>query len=243
MTTESARVDGRAPEELRPVKIQAGISPYAEGSAEVSFGNTKLLVTASVEAERPRWMEEPGAGWITAEYGMLPRSTHTRMRREASSGRQGGRTLEIQRLIGRSLRAAVDLKTLGKITVKVDCDVLVADGGTRTAAISGGWVALHQALNKAHAAELISKPVSMNGIAAISMGVVSGEPLLDLCYEEDSGAEFDCNLVFNDSLELIEIQGTAEGAPISASRLGELIELGEKGAREIFEIQANALEV
>ena len=224
---------------MRDVRIVSGVNPYAEGSVEVRFGNTKLLITASVEEEVPRWMEQGSGGWITAEYGMLPRATHTRSRREAASGKQGGRTLEIQRLIGRALRAAVDLKEIEGLTIRLDCDVLTADGGTRTAAISGGWVALHQAIEWCKKKKMVAVDTELRGIAAVSLGIVDGEPRLDLCYEEDSAAEFDLNVVMNGDLSLIEVQGTAENGDISREDLNTLITLAEKGVREVFEIQSS----
>lgn len=236
-----SRIDGRAPQKLRPVSITPGVSPYAEGSAEVSFGKTKLLVTASLLREIPKWMKPEDGGWITAEYGMLPRSTHTRNRREAAAGKQGGRTLEIQRLVGRALRAAVDLKALGPVTIQLDCDVLVADGGTRTAAISGGWVALYQAIAWGKTQGIIPSALEISNIGAVSVGMVSGRALLDLCYEEDSCAEFDLNLVFNNQGQVIEVQGTAEKGPVEPKALSGLIELGLAGVEEIFTIQQNAV--
>ncbi|MCB0345630.1 MAG: ribonuclease PH [Bdellovibrionales bacterium] len=231
---------GRKPEQMREVRMIPGVSPYAEGSCEVSFGSTKVLCTASIEKEVPRWLVEQGGGWITAEYGMLPRSTHTRMGREAARGKQGGRTLEIQRLIGRALRRAVPLAQLSGLTIQVDCDVIVADGGTRTAAISGGWVAVFQAINWAKTNGLVSEDVVVSPVSAISVGVVGGSPVVDLCYEQDSSADFDCNLVFAQGGNLIEIQGTAEQDDISIAQLTELIDLGYKAAGEIFTIQTAA---
>ena len=235
------RIDKRSAAELRNVSITSGVSPYAEGSAEVCFGETKVLVTASVEQETPRWMQEGSGGWITAEYGMLPRATHTRSRREASAGKQGGRTLEIQRLIGRALRAALDLSLLEGSTIKLDCDVIVADGGTRTAAISGGWVALHQALSWMKSEKLVPADLVVSHIAAVSVGVVDGTSVVDLCYEEDSSADFDLNLVFNGSTELIEIQGTAEKGAISRAALDELLDLGVAASKQIIDEQQRAI--
>ena len=239
--TVAKRPDGRAFGDLRPVMIKKGINPYAEGSAEVSFGQTKVLVTASVESEVPRWLEERGGGWITAEYGMLPRSTHTRSPREAAKGKQSGRTQEIQRLIGRSLRAAVDLSKLDGLTVRLDCDVIWADGGTRTAAISGAWVALWQALEWAKSKSLLAAETELVPIAAVSVGVLGSDCLLDLCYLEDSSADFDCNLVFSGNGSIIEVQGTGEERAISRDELLCLLDLGEKGVEEIFSIQQEAL--
>jgi len=237
----SKRNDGRSAESLRDIKIIPGVSPYAEGSAEVCFGNTKVLVTATVEQATPPWMEEGTGGWITAEYGMLPRATHTRSRREAAAGKQGGRTLEIQRLIGRSLRAAADLSQLEGLTIKLDCDVIIADGGTRTASISGGWVALYQALRKIEREKLLSEAVHVSHIAAVSVGVVDGENVVDLPYEEDSRADFDLNLVFNEQFELIEIQGTAERAGLARIDLITLLDMGQEGCKAIVDVQRRAI--
>lgn len=240
-STPSSRPDGRAPHELRSVSIVRGVNPYAEGSAEVAFGATRVVCTASVQRETPKWMAEPETGWVTAEYGMLPRSTHTRNRREAAAGKQGGRTVEIQRLIGRALRRAVDLRRIAGLTVQIDCDVLCADGGTRTAAISGSWVALHDALRWCEEQGLVAAPLTLAHIAAVSVGVVSGQHVIDLAYEEDSAAEFDMNLVFNEREQLIEIQGTGEKGEISTAQLNSLLSLGADGARAIFEVQRRAL--
>lgn len=244
---ENIRCDGRKSEELRPIRILAGTAPYAEGSAEVHFGKTHLLVTASVESETPKWMsagtdgEKPLRGWITAEYGMLPRATHTRNKREAAQGKQSGRTQEIQRLIGRSLRAAVDLSLLPGISIRLDCDVICADGGTRTAAISGGWVALHQCIRWCEAQGLVKGPVPVQQIAAISVGFSSGVPLLDLCYEEDSRADFDLNIVQDELGRLIEVQGTAEKMALAPSQFIELLEIASLGIREIQLTQRKAV--
>ena len=235
------RPDGRKLDELRVITLAPQPCGYAEGAVEVAFGKTKILVTASIERELPKWIDKQGRGWITAEYGMLPRATHTRSRREAVSGKQGGRTLEIQRLIGRSLRQAVNLDLLGEMTIILDCDVLCADGGTRTAAITGGWLALAQALRFAERAGIVSAPVSLTQVAAVSVGMVNGRGALDLCYEEDSAAEFDLNLVFNERRELIEIQGTGERRAINTLELMQLIELGAAGIEKIFAAQLQAL--
>ena len=241
------RTDGRGFSELREVRIEPGVNQYAEGSAEVSFGRTRVHVAVSVERELPPWMKPkdgsaPAGGWVTAEYGMLPRSTHTRNRREASAGKQGGRTLEIQRLIGRAARAALDLSKLKGVTLKIDCDVLTADGGTRTASITGAWVALAQAVNWAKKNDLADPGMELTQVAAVSVGRVSGAELLDLCYDEDSQAEFDLNLVFNKNQELIEIQGTAENRPISILELNSLVALGWGGIEQLFAIQSNAVQ-
>ena len=238
------RVDGRSSLELRQVSIVRGVNPYAEGSAEVSFGKTKLLITATVEREVPPWMaKDPQAGgWLTAEYGMLPRSTHTRNKREAASGKQGGRTLEIQRLIGRALRAAVDLKQLPGLTLRFDCDVICADGGTRTAAITGSWVALYDAIAWAKAKGLVGPECTVNRVAAISLGIVNSELLVDLCYEEDSQADFDLNVVVDDKQRLIEVQGTAERQPLSQLQMNELIMRGIEATGELMRYQQRAIE-
>ncbi|MCB0323475.1 MAG: ribonuclease PH [Bdellovibrionales bacterium] len=235
------RIDGRGPGDLRPITFRLDVNPYAEGSVEVSFGKTTLLITASVDRDRPKWLAEGAGGWITAEYGMLPRATHTRSGREASIGKQSGRTQEIQRLIGRALRAAVNLREIEGLMIRVDCDVLVADGGTRTAAISGGWLALRQALERAAVEGLLPTPVTVRQIAAVSLGMVQGEPLVDLCYEEDSTADFDLNLVFNDQAHVIEIQGTAERTSLPNEELLRLLTLGESAARHVMALQQAAL--
>ncbi len=231
------RSDNRKWDELRPIKIVKGVNPHAEGSVEISCGMTKVLVTASVEKGVPPWMKEGDGGWLTSEYGMLPRSTNTRMRREATSGKQGGRTQEIQRLIGRSLRQAIDLSKLEGVTIKIDCDVIVADGGTRTASITGGWVAVNEAIKWAKKEGLVDESFQLNQIAAISLGIVDNQPLLDLCYIEDSNADFDLNIVANEKLELIEVQGTGETRAIKSEEFASLLELGMKGIKEILEIQ------
>lgn len=235
------RADGRKEDEMRPINIKAGVNPYAEGSAEISIGATRVLVTASIEKDLPAWME-PTGGWITAEYGMLPRSTHLRSEREARAGKQSGRTMEIQRLIGRSLRGALDLRMLPHVSIKLDCDVIVADGGTRTAAVSAGWVALYQALRWAKQHELLEGKIEMTRVAAVSAGIWQGQTLLDLTYEEDSSSEFDLNLVFNDRGEIIEVQGTAEHAPIAPEKLQQLVELGFRGVNRIMEEQQKCVE-
>ena len=207
------RPSGRAPDQLREVKFTCGYTKHAEGSVLVEFGETRVLCTASVENRVPRFLKGKGAGWVTAEYGMLPRSTHTRMGREASQGKQGGRTQEIQRLIGRSLRAAIDLSALGERTITVDCDVLQADGGTRTASITGGFVALSIAIQELLKQKKITKNPVHGQIASISVGIYKGIPVLDLDYIEDSNAETDMNIVMNDAGAFIEVQGTAKAMP------------------------------
>src|ERR1700719_4494435 len=213
------RPPGRAPNELRPVRLEPGFAKYAEGSCLVRFGDTHVLCTATVEERVPPFLRNTGRGWVTAEYGMLPRSTHTRTDREAARGRQSGRTQEIQRLIGRSLRAVTDLAALGERQIRIDCDVLQADGGTRTAAITGSYVALHQAVTKFVSAGLVAAMPLRDSVAAISCGIVDGAPVLDLDYAEDSTAETDANFVLTGGGGIVEIQATAEGAPFDEGRL------------------------
>ncbi len=230
------RPDGRRNDELRPVKIERNFIKNAEGSALIEFGNTRVICTASIENKVPPFLKDQKKGWITAEYGMLPRSTPVRMLRESTAGRVGGRTHEIQRLIGRSLRAVVDLEKLGERTIWIDCDVIEADGGTRTAAITGGYVALQEAIKKAmNTGMLIENPLK-DCVAAVSVGIIGGEPRLDLCYAEDSQAEVDMNVVMTGEGKFIEIQGTAEILPFSKENLFQLLSLAEKGIREIFRI-------
>jgi ribonuclease PH len=219
---------------MRPVAFLRDYTIHAEGSVLVSFGDTRVICTASVDDRQPRWMKETNRGWITAEYGMLPRSTHERMGREAARGRQGGRTMEIQRLIGRALRAAVDLDKLGPRTVTLDCDVIQADGGTRTASISGAFVALRDAIDKMLAdGRLTEDPIQQN-VASVSVGIYQGTPILDLDYKEDSNAETDMNVVMDASGRFIEVQGTAEGAPFSDEQMRAMLDLAHKGIREII---------
>jgi ribonuclease PH len=236
-----ARVDGREPGALRPVTIVPGYQRHAEGSALISVGGTTVLCAASVEERVPPFLRNSGKGWITAEYAMLPRSTTTRTQRESSAGKVGGRTHEIQRLIGRSLRAVTDLGAIGERTVWVDCDVLEADGGTRTASITGAFVALALALEKLRAAGHLAVVPLRDHVAAVSVGVVDAVPLLDLCYVEDSRAEVDMNLVLTGGGKLVEIQGTAEGEPFSWHRLDELSQLAREGVHELVELQRKAL--
>ena len=231
------RSDGRKTENLRSLSIKTGVNLYAEGSVLVEMGNTKVLCTASVEEKVPPFLKDQGKGWVTAEYGMLPRSTHERNSREAAKGKQSGRTQEIQRLIGRSLRSVVDTKKMGVRTITIDCDVLQADGGTRTASISGGFVAMCLAFSELHKRGLMPEWPVREYLAAVSVGVVEGEPVLDLCYTEDSGAETDMNLVMTESGHFVEIQGTAEETPFSRQTLDTLLGLGEKGIREIIVCQ------
>ncbi|HYM64183.1 MAG TPA: ribonuclease PH [Gaiellaceae bacterium] len=226
--------EGRRPDELRSVSIDTGFLEQADGSALISFGRTRVLCAASIEDSVPRWLSGSGRGWLTAEYGMLPASTGQRIRREASEGKQKGRTVEIQRLIGRSLRAAYDMQTLGERTVWLDCDVIEADGGTRTAAISGAWVAL------ARAAAKRGLPAPADVVSAVSVGIVAAEPLLDLDYGEDSTAEVDMNVVMTGDGRLIEVQATAEQVPFERAQLDELLGLAAKGIDEIAIVQREA---
>lgn len=235
------RPSQRRPDELRAIRFTLGFTRYAEGSVLAEFGDTRVLCTASLDPSVPPFLKGKGQGWVTAEYGMLPRSTAERTPREAARGRQGGRTLEIQRLIGRSLRAAVDLTALGERTITLDCDVIQADGGTRTAAISGGWLALRLAIDRLlKAGELGADPIKSQ-IAAVSVGIWQGVPVLDLDYAEDSTAETDLNLVMDDQGRFIEIQGTAEGHPFGRAELDALLALGESGIRSIQDAQRAAL--
>lgn len=236
------RPSGRAPEQLRDVRITRNYTRHAEGSVLVEFGDTKVICTASVENKVPPFLRGEGKGWITAEYGMLPRSTGSRMGREAARGKQGGRTVEIQRLIGRSLRAAVDLKALGEHTITIDCDVIQADGGTRTASITGGCVALVDALNFLVAEKRLKKSPLKQMVAALSVGVYKGTPVADLDYPEDSVAETDMNVIMTDQGGFIEIQGTAEGAPFVQEELNSMLALARQGINQLFEIQKKALE-
>lgn len=236
-----SRPSGRRPEQLRTIKITRNYTKHAEGSVLVEFGETKVICTASVENSVPRFLRGKGQGWVTAEYGMLPRSTGSRMAREASRGKQGGRTMEIQRLIGRSLRAAVNLEALGENTITVDCDVIQADGGTRTASITGAYVALVDAINKAKSDGLIESDPIKGMIASISVGIHDGTPVLDLDYAEDSTAETDMNVVMNGDNHFIEVQGTAEGHAFSPDELNSMLSLAQKGINELFDHQKKAL--
>jgi len=235
------RPSNRQPDELRPVTLERGVSLHAEGSCLIKCGNTHVLCTASLEDRIPPWLKGRGGGWVTAEYGMLPRSTGERMRREASAGRQGGRTLEIQRLIARSLRAVVDLGALGERQITVDCDVIQADGGTRTASITGAWVALHDCINWMKAREMIAGDVITDHVAAVSCGIYEGTPVLDLDYQEDSQADTDANFVMTGSGGIVEVQGTAEGTPFTAAQFDELMALARKGIGELIELQKLAI--
>lgn len=236
------RPSGRAPDQLRPVTIERHFTKHAEGSVLISFGETRVLCTASVEERLPPWLRNKGQGWVTAEYGMLPRATGTRNQREASRGRQGGRTLEIQRLIGRSLRAVIDLEALGEFSITLDCDVIQADGGTRTASITGGYVALVDAINNVRERGLLKNNPLLSAVASVSVGICAGEPVLDLDYAEDSSAETDMNVIMNDADQFIEVQGTAEGHPFSQEELDRMLALARGGIRQLFECQRRALE-
>jgi len=236
-----ARPSGRTPEQLRPVSIERGYTRHAEGSVLVSFGDTRVLCNASIENRVPAFMRGKGEGWVTAEYGMLPRATHTRSDREAARGKQGGRTLEIQRLIGRSLRACVDRGALGERTITLDCDVLQADGGTRTAAITGAYVALVDAVRLLQSRKDIARNPIHGAIAAVSVGVYRGVPVLDLDYAEDSDCDTDMNVVMNDGGGFIEVQGTAEGHAFRRGELDALLNLAEQGIAELVAAQRAAL--
>ncbi|WP_115049853.1 ribonuclease PH [Xanthomonas arboricola] len=236
-----SRPSGRTADQLRPVRIERAFTRHAEGSVLVSFGDTRVLCTASVENRVPGFLRGKGEGWVTAEYGMLPRSTHTRSDREAARGKQGGRTLEIQRLIGRALRACVDRNALGERTITLDCDVLQADGGTRTAAITGAYVALADAVNLLLKRGDIKKHPLIGAVAAVSVGIYRGEPVLDLDYPEDSDCDTDMNVVMNDGGGFIELQGTAEGHAFRRDELNALLALAEQGMRELFALQRAAL--
>jgi ribonuclease PH len=235
------RPSGRRPDELRSLSITRGYTMHAEGSVLVAFGNTKVLCTASVEESVPGFLKGKGQGWVTAEYGMLPRSTHTRTAREAAKGKQSGRTQEIQRLIGRSLRAITDLGALGERQITLDCDVLQADGGTRCASITGACVALHEACNKLVAAGKLAASPMRDFVAAVSVGIFEGTPVLDLDYDEDSTCDTDMNVVLTGSGGLVEVQGTAEGAPFSRAELDALLDLATAGLSTIISDQQKAL--
>ena len=236
-----SRPSGRRPEQLRNVKITRNYTKHAEGSVLVEFGDTKVICTASVDNSVPRFLRGKGQGWVTAEYGMLPRSTGSRMGREAARGKQGGRTQEIQRLIGRSLRAAVDLKALGENTIVIDCDVIQADGGTRTASITGACVALVDAISSLQKAGKIDASPLNSMVASVSVGVYNGTPVLDLDYAEDSNAETDMNVVMNSEGGFIEVQGTAEAAPFSEEELQQMMALAKRGIIDLVKVQQMAL--
>ena len=241
--SSSSRPSGRAPDQLRAVSIQRRFTRHAEGSVLISFGDTRVLCTASVEEKVPPFLRGKGEGWITAEYGMLPRATNERSQREAARGGQGGRTMEIQRLIGRSLRACVDRSTLGERTITLDCDVIQADGGTRTAAITGAYVALVDAVNWLKSKNLLKRDPIHGAIAAISVGIYRGTPVLDLDYAEDSNCDTDMNIVMNDGGGFIEMQGTAEGHAFRRNELDALLALAQKGIAELCAKQREALAV
>ena len=239
--TDFTRSSGRAADALRPVRITRHYTMHAEGSVLIEFGNTKVLCTASVEERVPPHKRGSGEGWVTAEYGMLPRATHTRSDREAARGKQSGRTQEIQRLIGRSLRAVFDLKLLGERTIQLDCDVIQADGGTRTAAITGAWVAAQDAVNQLLASGKIKQTPLLQPVAAISVGIVQGTPLLDLEYVEDVGCDTDMNVVMTGAGHFVEVQGTAEGVAFTRAEMDQLLALAEKGIAELVQLQQQAL--
>ncbi len=235
------RPSRREPDELRAVTLERGVVKYAEGSCFVKFGDTHVLVTATLEDRMPPWLKGQARGWITAEYGMLPRATHERTRREASAGKQGGRTVEIQRLIGRSLRTVVDLEALGERQITIDCDVIQADGGTRTASITGAWVALHDCLNWMKNREIIRTVPLRDHVAAISCGIYSGTAVLDLDYAEDSSADTDANFVLTGTGGIVEIQGTAEKTPFTETQLLTLLALARKGIGKLIDLQKMAV--
>src|SRR5215218_7543940 len=235
------RPSRRAPDQLRPVSLERGVVKYAEGSCMVKFGDTHVLVTATLEERLPPWLKGQGRGWVTAEYGMLPRATLERTRREAAAGKQGGRTVEIQRLIGRSLRAAVDLEALGERQITVDCDVIQADGGTRTASITGAWVALADCITWMKNRNMLKTNVLRDNVAAISCGIYQGTPVLDLDYAEDSEADTDANFVMTGDGRIIEVQGTAEKTPFSQDEFLALMELARKGVARLVDLQKMAV--
>lgn len=237
------RPSSRAPDELRPITITRNYTKHAEGSVLIEFGDTKVLCNASVEEKVPGFLRGQGQGWVTAEYGMLPRSTGSRMGREAARGKQAGRTMEIQRLIGRSLRAAVDLKALGENTITIDCDVIQADGGTRTASITGAFVALADAIRYMQDNDLIKNDPIIGHVASVSVGVYNGTPIMDLDYAEDSNCETDMNIVMNDQGGYIEVQGTAEGTAFSPQEFQAMLDLGKQAIDELIEHQREALTV
>ena len=235
------RPSSRANDQMRTVSLEAGVAKHAEGSCLVKFGNTHVLCTASLEETAPGFLRGTGKGWVTAEYGMLPRSTHERMRREAAQGKQSGRTLEIQRLIGRSLRAVTDMTALGERQIVIDCDVIQADGGTRTASITGGFIALHQCIGFMKKTGMVTKPALKDHVAAISCGVWKGEAVLDLDYDEDSTAETDANFVLTGSGGLVELQGTAEGAPFTDEQFALMLKLARKAIADLVALQKKTI--
>jgi ribonuclease PH len=236
-----SRASGRGAEELRKIKITKGFMKYAEGSCLIEFGNTKVVCTASIEDGVPHFLRGKGQGWLTSEYGMLPRSCKTRVQREAARGKLGGRTQEIQRLVGRCLRSVVDLNKLGERTIWMDCDVIQADGGTRIASITGSFIALVEALSKVRRDKLIDEIPVSDFVAAVSVGIIDGKPLLDLDYAEDSGAQVDMNVVMTSAGKIVEIQGTAEGEPFSEAQMRALLQLAKKGIAKIVVAQKNSL--
>ncbi len=235
------RPSGRAPDEMRAISFERGILRHAEGSCLAKFGDTHVLVTATLEERLPPWLKGQGRGWVTAEYGMLPRATSERTRREANAGKQSGRTLEIQRLIGRSLRTVTDLVALGERQITLDCDVIQADGGTRTAAITGAWIALHDCIAWMKARKMLTKEPLKEHVAAISCGIYKGTPVLDIDYPEDSDADTDMNFVMTGSGGIVEIQGTAEKTPFSDAELAQLMSLAKKGIGRLIELQKLAV--
>ena len=235
------RPSRRQPDELRAVSLERAVVKYAEGSCFVKFGDTHVLVTATLEDRLPPWLKGQARGWVTAEYGMLPRATSERTRREASAGKQSGRTIEIQRLIGRSLRAVLDLPSLGERQITVDCDVIQADGGTRTAAITGAWIALHDCLSWMKARDMLKGEPLRDHVAAISCGICNGTPVLDLDYDEDSSASMDANFILTADGRIIEIQCTAEESPVSEKEFHALLKLGRKGVKKLCALQSRAL--
>ena len=237
------RPSGRSPNKMRDVVITPGTNKHAEGSCLIKFGDTHVICTASIEDRLPPWLRDAGHGWVTAEYGMLPRSTHSRSNREATRGNQGGRTHEIQRLIGRSLRAITNLKELGEIQIKVDCDVIQADGGTRTASITGGFVALHLACQNLRKLGVLNKIPLIGQVAAVSCGIYNNTPVLDLDYSEDSAAQADSNFVLTENQDIIEIQATAEDIPFSETNFNNMLSLARKGVSELILIQKDVLKI
>ncbi|PWR20670.1 ribonuclease PH [Zavarzinia compransoris] len=235
------RAHGRQADQLRPISLEPGFSKHAEGSCFVRFGDTHVLCTASIDEKVPSWLRGQGRGWVTAEYGMLPRATHSRNDREAAKGKQTGRTQEIQRLIGRALRAAIDLEKLGEVSIKIDCDVIQADGGTRTASVTGAYVALYQAIEGLMNKGTLKENPIRTEVAAVSCGIVKGEALLDLDYTEDSSAGADANFVLTGTGQIVEIQGTAEGAPFSAEEFANLFALAQGGIARLTAYQRTAL--
>jgi ribonuclease PH len=241
MSERSGRPDGRATDQLRPVAVELGFQEWAEGSVLFSMGRTKVVVAATVSEDVPRWLRGTGRGWVTGEYAMLPRATQERTAREVQRGRPGGRTQEIQRLIGRSLRAVTDLSKLGERTITVDCDVLLADAGTRCASITGGYLALALAVRGLVERRAVPAEVLTDTVSAVSVGIIGGVAVLDLSYEEDANAEVDCNVVTTGSGRLVEVQGTAEGEPFARSELDALLDLAESGTKQLTQIQRDLL--